>query len=319
MQPGTIHFVAGICAAGKSTLSHPLLAHLPGHVSFDWDLIIPGISMACQSDLHTHAPAWPVHLTRCRTAHILTNRPKEECTTMRQEEITALFDKQASSYDQQWSKMALINGALHLLAATVLAELPPQAHILCVGVGTGAEILYLAQKFPEWHFTAVEPSTAMLDVFRCRAEEDGISPRCTFHSGYLDTLPSNRSFDAATSFLVSQFILARDARSAFFQSIAECLGPGGLLVSSDLAGDLAAPDFHDLLGLWFRVMTNSGALPSPEAIGRMREAYSRDVAVLPPQAVRDIITRGGFDPPVHFFQAGMIHAWYARRSPSQAR
>lgn len=238
---------------------------------------------------------------------------------MQQEEITALFDKQASSYDQQWIKLAPINDALHLLAGTLLAELPPQAHILCVGVGTGAEIRYLARKFPEWRFTAVEPSTAMMDVFRRRAEEDGISPRCTFHSGYLDTLPSNHSFDAATSFLVSQFILARDARSAFFQSIAERLGPGGLLVSSDLAGDLAAPDFHDLLGLWFRVMTDSGPFPSPEALGRMREVYSRDVAVLPPQTVREIITRGGFEPPVHFFQAGMIHAWYARRSPSHAR
>jgi tRNA (cmo5U34)-methyltransferase len=42
------------------------------------------------------------------------------------------------------------------------------------------------------------------------------------------------------------------------------------------------------------------------------------VAVLPPQDVRDIITLGGFDSPVLFFQAGLIHAWYAKRSPSQA-
>ena len=67
---------------------------------------------------------------------------------MRKEEITALFDKQASSYDQQWSKMA-IKDALYLLTGTVLSELPPKAKILCVGAGTGAEILYLAQKFPE--------------------------------------------------------------------------------------------------------------------------------------------------------------------------
>lgn len=65
-------------------------------------------------------------------------------------------------------------------------------------------------------------------------------------------------------------------------------------------------------------MTGSGALSSPEEIERMREAYSRDVAVLPAGDVRDIITRGGFDSPILFFQAGMIHAWYAKRSPSQA-
>lgn len=237
---------------------------------------------------------------------------------MQQEEITTLFDKQAASYDQQWSKMAPINDALHLLTSAVLADLPPQAHILCVGAGTGAEILYLAQKFPEWRFTAVEPSTAMLDVFRRRAEEQGISSRCVFHAGYLDSLPSHGSFDAATAFLVSHFIQDRQARSAFFQSVAERLRPAGILVSSDLAGDVAAPDIQDLLDVWFRVMSGSGSLPSPEAIKNMREAYSRDVAVLPPQDVRDIITRGGFDSPVLFFQAGMIHAWYAKRSASHA-
>ncbi len=237
---------------------------------------------------------------------------------MQQEEITALFDQQASSYDQQWRKMAPINDALHLLTSTVLAELPPQAHILCVGAGTGAEILYLAQKFPEWRFTAVEPSIAMLDVCRRRAEEQGIASRCLFHPGYLDSLPAHGAFDGATAFLVSQFILERQVRSQFFQSIAERLAPAGLFVSSDLAGDLAAPECRDLLDVWFRVMTGSGALPSPEAIERMRAAYRRDVAVLPPQDVREIIMRGGFDAPVLFFQAGMIHAWVAKRSPRQA-
>ena len=233
---------------------------------------------------------------------------------MQKEEITALFDRHASSYDQQWSKMAPINDALHLLTTTVLSELPPKANILCVGAGTGTEILSLAQKFPEWHFTAVEPSPAMLDVFRRRAEEHGIASRCVFHPGYLDTLPSNGSFDAATAFLVSQFILERHVRAQFFQSIAERLSPEGILVSSDLAGDLATTECQNLLGLWFRVMTGSGTPPPPEAIERMHEAYRRDVAVLPPHEVRDIITLGGFDSPVLFFQAGMIHAWYAKRS-----
>lgn len=233
---------------------------------------------------------------------------------MHQEEITALFDKQAASYDQQWSKLAPINDALHLLTQAVLADLPPKANILCVGAGTGTEILYLAQKFPEWHFTAVEPSTAMLDVFQRRAEEQGISSRCVFHAGYLDSLPASEPFDAATAFLVSHFIQERHVRSRFFQSIAERLRPAGVLISSDLAGDLAAAECQELLDVWFRVMSGSGSLPSAEAVTRMLEAYRRDVAILPPQDVRDIIMRGGFDAPVQFFQAGMIHAWFAKRS-----
>ena len=96
---------------------------------------------------------------------------------MQQEKITAIFDQQAASYDQKWSELAPINSALHLLTSAVLSKLPAEANLLCVGAGTGAEILYLAKRFPAWRFTAVEPSAAMLDVFRNRAEEHGISSR----------------------------------------------------------------------------------------------------------------------------------------------
>jgi tRNA (cmo5U34)-methyltransferase len=231
---------------------------------------------------------------------------------MQKEEITAIFDRQASSYDQKWSELAPLNSALHLLAGSVLSTLPTEAEILCVGAGTGTEILFLAQKFPGWRFTAVEPSRAMLDVFRRRAEESGISSRCVFHHGYLDALPKEEGFDAATAFLVSQFLLDREDRMRFFQGVAGRLRPEGILVSSDLAGDLAAADCRSLLTVWFRLMKGSGV--SPAEIERMRAAYVQDVAVLPPGEVREMIRLAGFELPVQFFQAGMIHAWYARRA-----
>jgi tRNA (cmo5U34)-methyltransferase len=193
----------------------------------------------------------------------------------------------------------------------VLSKLHATARILCVGAGTGAEIFSLAQKFPGWHFTAVEPSAAMLEVFRGRAEELGVLSRCVCHPGYLDTLPPGEPFHAATAFLVSQFILDRGARSQFFQGIADRLREGGMLISSDLAGDLSATEHPSLLEVWLQLMRDSGTLPTPEEIERMREAYSRDVAVLPPHDVREIIAHGGFNSPVLFFQAGMIHAWYS--------
>jgi tRNA (cmo5U34)-methyltransferase len=234
---------------------------------------------------------------------------------MLQEEITAIFDRQASSYDQKWSKLAPINGALHLLTTAVLAKLPATARILCIGPGTGTEILSLAQQFPGWKFTAVEPSSAMLEVLRRRADEQGISSRCVFHLGYLDSLPPSEAFAAATTFLVSQFILERPERARFFQCIAERLVPEGMLVSSDLAGGLSvAPDRLSLLEVWLRVMRDGGSLASSEEAAKMREAYAKDVAILPPEDIQNIITLGGFDSPVQFFQAGMIHAWYAKRA-----
>jgi tRNA (cmo5U34)-methyltransferase len=231
---------------------------------------------------------------------------------MQSDKIKALFDQQASSYDQKWIELAPINATLHLLAAAALSKLPAQAEILCVGAGTGTEILYLAGKFPGWRFTAVEPSNAMLDVLRCRVVERGIAARCVFHAGYLDSLPTAGLFDAATAFLVSQFIPDRPARSAFFKGIAQRLRPEGMLISSDLAGDLSAPECRALLEIWYALMAGNGI--SPDGVAKMREAYTRDVAVLPPQEVGDLIRSGGFAAPVHLFQAGMIHGWCAKRA-----
>jgi tRNA (cmo5U34)-methyltransferase len=231
---------------------------------------------------------------------------------MEREELRAVFDEAcASGYDQKWSRIAPLREALHLLIGSILWELRAEARILCVGVGTGPELIYLAERFPGWRFVAVEPSAPMLEVCRRKAEDGGISARCEFHEGYLETLPMGESFDAATSLLVSQFLLDREARTEFFRGIADRLRPGGILVNADLSADTSAAAYHELLDVWFRMM-RAGEL-TPEAIEKMRSAYDRDVAVLPPEEVGGIISAGGFDAPVPFLQTGLIRAWYARR------
>ncbi len=231
---------------------------------------------------------------------------------MRSDEIKAVFDQQAANYDERWARTAPIRNALHFLLEVVFAPLPAEARVLCIGAGTGEEILHLAQCRPGWTFTAVEPSGAMLHVLRDKAIRAGIEQRCQFHEGYLETLPEQAPFDAATSLLVSQFILERDVRIGFFRDIAALLGPGALLATSDLAADVTTPAYAALLETWLNMMTLAG---TPAAgLEQMRAAYDRDVAILPPEQVASIIEAGGFACPVPFYQAGLIHAWYARRA-----
>lgn len=232
---------------------------------------------------------------------------------MEREKLEQFFgEKAASGYDQQWSKMAPLRDALHLLTGAVLSELKADARILCVGAGTGHELIYLAERFPGWRFVAVEPSAPMLDVCRRKTEERGIAARCEFHEGYLDSLPAGEAFDAATSLLVSQFILDREARAGFFCGIADRLRTGGILIDADLSSDASPAAYKSLRDVWFRVMQAGDV--TPEAIERMRAAYDRDVAVLPPAEVVGIIEAGGFKSPVQFLQTGLIRAWYARRA-----
>src|SRR5690606_24255934 len=231
---------------------------------------------------------------------------------MRNDEIKAIFDQQASSYDERWAKTAPIRDALHFLLEAVFAQLSEDAWILCVGAGTGEEIDYLAQRHPRWTFTVVEPSGAMLDVCRSKAEKGGFVARCQFHEGYLDSLPQQDGFDAATCFLVSQFILEREARVGFFQSIAARLKPGAILASSDLAADVRSHEYELLLEIWLNMMLAAG-IPAA-GLEQMRAAYARDVAILPPAEVGSIIQVAGFDKPVAFYQAGLIHAWFTRHA-----
>lgn len=230
---------------------------------------------------------------------------------MHQDEIKALFDQQAASYDTQWAKTVSIRDCLHFLLESLFAELPSAANILCVGVGTGAELEHLARKNPGWRFTAVEPSEPMLDICRQRAEAGGFSSRCVFHADYLETLPASELHDAATCFLVSQFILEQSERAKFFAEIARRLKPGGLLASSDLASDIGSPEYDVLLRAWVSMMSSADV--SPEAVERIRNAYTQDVGVLPVTDIESVIKSGGFELPVQFFQAGLIHAWLSKR------
>jgi tRNA (cmo5U34)-methyltransferase len=224
----------------------------------------------------------------------------------------AFGPEHAAAYDERYAKLAAMRDALHLLVGAVFADLPAEARILCVGAGTGHELLYLARKFPGWRFTAVEPSAAMLAVCRRKAAADGIADRCVFHEGYLDSLPPGPPFDAATALLVSQFLLDPAARTGFFRAVAERLPPGGLLASADLASDTATADYRSLLDIWIRLMRETGSAPAQ--LEKMRETYGRDVAVLPPARIAALIGTAGFEPPVQFLQTGLIHAWYTRRN-----
>lgn len=231
---------------------------------------------------------------------------------MNQDELKALFDQQAAGYDAQWAKTLPIRTCLHLLLESAFAELPTEANILCVGVGTGAELTHLAQRRPSWRFAAVEPSGGMLEVCRQLAEKEGFANRCVFHEGYLESFADGQAFDAATCFLVSQFILDQAARSAFFLQIFNRLKSGGILASTDLASDVQSPEFEVLLRAWMNMM--AAADISAEGIARLRNAYATDVGVLPPHQVASIIQAAGFERSVQFFQAGLIHGWLSRRA-----
>lgn len=220
-------------------------------------------------------------------------------------------EEHARRYDERNSKLAPISEGLHFATRLVLEDLPARARILSVGAGTGAEMLSLAKSFPEWSFVAVEPSRSMLEVCRERVQRAGLSDRCELFHGYVQDLPAQPAFDAATAFLVAHFV-KRDERRDFFRSITERLRVGGSLVNAEISFDLRSSEFPSMLRNWQAVQRWMGA--TPESLQALPRQLEEVLAVLSPEETESVIRSAGIASPVRFFQAFMISAWHGVRA-----
>lgn len=209
----------------------------------------------------------------------------------------------AQSYDQTNAFWAPLRGALDFTLAQTLAGAPEEARVLVVGAGTGAEIAYLAERHPGWHFTAVDTSAEMLALCAEKARAGGYGDRVTIHAGPVETLEAG-GFDLATSVLVSQFLNERAAREAFFAAIAQRLVPGGRLVSVDLSapGAERAAAVDEWLGIT--------GTATPERLAQ----FDAMVSVLPPEDIGALLTDAGFTQVRAVFQVLLVRGWSARKA-----
>jgi tRNA (cmo5U34)-methyltransferase len=220
------------------------------------------------------------------------------------------FDQQASAtYDERNRKLAPIADGLHFLIRLVLNDLPERARVLCVGVGTGAEILSLAREYPQWEFVGLDPSEPMLEVCRRRLEEAGIAERCRLVPGYVQDLPPGGGYDAVASVLVAHFV-PRDARAGFFAAMASQLRPGGTLVNAEISFDLDSAEASSMTEQWAKVQRLMGG--TPESLAALPKVLREVLTVLPPAETERLLRESGIPTPIAFFQSFMIRAWYGK-------
>jgi tRNA (cmo5U34)-methyltransferase len=222
------------------------------------------------------------------------------------------FNKEmAEAYDARNSKLAPIADAMHFLIRLVLQRLPARSRILCIGVGTGAEVFSLANAFPEWTFLGLDPSAEMLDVCGERLKQAGMLERCELVQGYVQDLPLGESFDAAVSVLVGHFV-TREVRLSFYRNMASRIRSGGYLVNTEISFDLDSPAFPSMLKDWEQVQTLMGA--NANSLASLPTVLRDVLAVLPPAEVESLLRQSGIAVPVRFFQAFMISGWYGKKA-----
>jgi tRNA (cmo5U34)-methyltransferase len=222
------------------------------------------------------------------------------------------FNKNNStSYDERSQRMAPIIDNLHFLIGLILKNSPTDANILCVGVGTGAEIIRLAEAHPGWRFTGIDPSADMLEVCRAQLEKNGLSSRATLFHGYLSEFSGTGTFDAVLCLFVTQFVKDSQERQTMFNAMAARLNPKGYLISAELSEEVSSPEFHDLLEKWKTLQLATGS--SEEQVAKILEAWQQHVAIVPPASIEAILRQSGFSMPIQFFQSFLMHAWYSQK------
>ncbi len=221
--------------------------------------------------------------------------------------FNAEFSRQ---YDANNLRLSPIADNLHFLISLLLRDLPQDARILCVGVGTGTEILRLAEAHPSWHFTGVDPSPAMLEVCAEKLSRQGVAARCNLSEGYISDIPVDTKYDAVLCLLVTHFI-QDPQRLGIYQQMAERLIEGGQIVVAEIAGDMDAANFDEKLKSWMAIQDlNGNQQRSPEEI---KALLSQRLLLLAPEKTEELIARAGFAAPMRFFQSFLIHAWQATR------
>lgn len=225
-----------------------------------------------------------------------------------------LFDDpdRASSYDRRIRHLAPGYDVLQASIPCVMTtHLQAEAHILIAGAGTGEEVVQLGRTQSRWTFTAVDPSSEMLDRCRSKVEDAGLDARVDYVCDRVECLPTDLQFDAATALLVSHFLLDVTARHDFFRAIADRLVPQAPLVVADLFGDPSTAEFEQIMASWRACFVRAGA--SDEEAERTFDAVRRDIAFLPETELEQLVRDAGFTEWTRFHQSLLWGAWWTQR------
>lgn len=221
------------------------------------------------------------------------------------------FNDAARVYDERNRKIAPVIDNMHFLIRLILKNMPVHARVLCVGVGTGADILSLSDSFAGWTFVGVDPSVGMLDVCRERLGSAGVLNRCELIHGYVHDVPAGENFDAALSILVAHFV-KREDRLKYYQAMCDRLCPGGILINTEISFDLNSQEFPLMLKCWEAIQSIMGA--APESLANISVQLREMLSVISPVETERLLNRSGIGLPVRFYQAFMINGWYGMKN-----
>ena len=215
--------------------------------------------------------------------------------------------KVVDGYDEHIRKLIPGYEVIHQQVNAILQSmLPPNAHILIVGCGTGYELEYLLKRHPNWKFTAVDPSLMMLQKAQEQVELLGKSSQVTFIHGESSALPLENCFDAALSILVAHFI-ADDIKPAFFKDIYDRLKENAVLLTYDL---MTCTNPQQLQALRYLCLAQG---LTEEQCQKMLERMAQDFFSLTTEGYIKLLQKTGFESVQSYAQVLTYQGFIAKK------
>ena len=197
-----------------------------------------------------------------------------------------------------------------MIMGYLAAGVGDKANVLVVGAGTGMELVTFGTHQPAWSMTGVDPSEQMIGIARHNVQNHGLAERVTLVQGYVDALPLDAPFDAATLILVMQFLPDDGSKLALLQSIAKRLKQGAKLELVDTHGDPSSIEFAQTLAAWKPYLKVMGM--APEVIPALLENGLKSLFPITEARTQALLQEAGFTKITHFYSAHLYGGWIAQ-------
>jgi tRNA (cmo5U34)-methyltransferase len=193
---------------------------------------------------------------------------------------------------------------LHRMTMLLLAEhAPVAAHILIVGAGGGMETKSLAEEQPDWRFTGIDPSLAMLDL--ARRTLSTVAGRVELLEGTIDQAPLG-PFDGAACILTLHHI-KRNERLRMLREIRRRLRPGASLVVAEHSAPGPDPERWMMRSVAFGDRAGIDWAKSAATAKTMTER----LPLLTPSEEKDLLREAGYSEIALFYAAFSFRGWVA--------
>ena len=222
------------------------------------------------------------------------------------------FDpKKVAHYDDLARKAVFGYDQLFTMALSLLVERQNEsAKVLIVGCGTGMELTTFGNPMPNWRLTGVDPSDEMIKISKAKIDDHGLNNRVVLYNGFVDGLPEEEKYDAATLIFVLRFIPDDRKKLSLFKDIAKRLKTGAKLIIVDQYGDPGSEDFKFMTKGWINFM-KLGGVPSELvmkiAIQAIEQSFFTEFEI------QKILSDAGFERANRFYNSFRHGGWIVQK------